>query len=378
MIRLTIPSIDEEDLRAVRDALASGFLVQGKRVADFERSVAEYVGTKYAIAVSNCTAALHLALLAVGVGPGDRVAVPAFSWPATANVVVLCGAEPVFIEIDPDTWNMSPSALEQALSHAPVKVVMPVHVFGGMADMLRLSEIAARYGALTIEDAACALGGEVENRRAGTWGAMGCFSFHPRKAITTGEGGMITTDDSALARMVRMLRNHGQDPDASQPDFILPGYNLRLTEFQAALGLAQMKKVERIIESRRRQAANYEGLLAGTMIEPARALEGSRHVYQSYVALLPKSVSPRRSDIIESLKSEGIETTIGTYHLPLTTHFRTRGGYAAGDFAVTDEVAARAISVPMFETLTIQEQKKVVDKLVQLANATEPSLVARS
>lgn len=370
MIRLTIPSIDEDDLQAVRDTLASGFLVQGPRVSEFERTVAEYVGTKHAIAVTNCTAALHLALLALGVGPGDRVAVPTYSWPATVNVVALCGAEPVFVEIDPNTYNMNPAALEEALLRTKIKAVIPVHVFGAIADMPQLAEIASRHDALIIEDAACALGSAVDNCQAGTWGVIGCFSFHPRKAVTTGEGGMITTDDSVLARTLRALRNHGQDPESPVPDFVMPGYNLRLTEFQAALGWSQMKKLDRILISRRAQAQNYDRLLETSGLKiPAAAGEG--HVYQSYVVLLPPAMAPRRTGIIAALKAQGIETTIGTYHLPLTTYFRIRGGYAAGDFPVTDDVAGRAISLPMFEGLELAQQEQVVMELMQLVKAKE-------
>jgi perosamine synthetase len=371
MIRLTIPAIDEDDLRAVREVLASGYLVQGRRVAEFEEIVAQYVGTEHAVAVSNCTAALHLTLLALGVGPGDRVAVPTYSWPATANVVALCGAEPLFIEIEPDTYNMDPDALEVALSSTKVKAVMPVHVFGAIADMPRINDIAERYGASVVEDAACALGAALENKKAGAWGLMGCFSFHPRKAITTGEGGMITTNDSSLVTKLRALRNHGQDPDATTPDFVLPGYNLRLTEFQAALGTSQMSKLEHIIEGRRAQAANYDRLLKGEGLKTPASAAKSGHVFQSYVVLVPTRLASRRTEIIGTLRQHGVEATIGTYHLPLTTYFRQQGGYAIGDFPVTDDVATRAISLPMFEGLTLAQQEQVANELLELTSANK-------
>ncbi len=363
MIRLTIPTIEEDDLQAVREALASGYLVQGPRVAAFEQSVADYIGTKYAVAVNNCTSALLLSLMALEIGPGDRVAVTTYSWPATANVIALCGAEPVFVEIDARTFNMEPDALAETLDRTMVKAVLPVHTFGGMADMARILEVASDHGVPVVEDAACALGAELHGKRAGTWGVMGCFSFHPRKAITTGEGGIVTTDSSALARKLRLLRNHGQDPDASTPDFVTPGHNMRLTEFQAALGSTQMQKVERIISSRKAQANHYDELLKGTGLVTPKALTGSRHVYQSYVALLPSEVASARAEIIRELKAQGVETTIGTYHLPLTTYFRKRGGFKAGDFPLTDEAAARAISLPLFEKLTLAQQEIVVSKL---------------
>src|SRR6185503_18171535 len=172
VIRLAIPSIEEDDLQAVREALASGFLVQGPRVAAFEQTVADYVGTKHAVAVSNCTAALLLALMAIKVGPGDSVAVTTYSWPATANVIALCGAEPVFVEIEPGTFNMDPKALAETMQRTTVKAILPIHTFGGMADMSKITKVAEQYGVPVIEDAACALGAEIEGRRAGTWGLM--------------------------------------------------------------------------------------------------------------------------------------------------------------------------------------------------------------
>ncbi len=366
MIRLTIPSIDERDLEAVREVLESGYLVQGPRVAEFEGLIADYVGTEHAVAVANCTAALHLALLAADVGPGDRVAVTTYSWPATANVIALCGAEPVFVDIEPVTYNMDPEMLREVLQHTTVKAILPVHAFGGLADMPRILELADQQGVPVIEDAACALGTELAGRRAGAWGTMACFSFHPRKAITTGEGGVITTSDAALARRLRILRNHGQDPDAPAPDFVAPGYNLRLTEFQAALGSAQMAKLDRIVENRRCRAAVYDRLLQGSALRAPGVLADSRHVYQSYAALLPQDAAPQRATIIAGLKAAGIETTIGTYHMPLTTYFRSQGDFAPGDFPVTDDVAARAISLPLYEDLAMDQQVLVIDTVGEM------------
>lgn len=363
MIRLTVPSIDAADLQAVSDVLATGQLVQGRRVAEFEGAVAAYVGTKHAVAVTNCTTALHLSLLALGVGRGDRVAVTTYSWPATANVIALCGAEPVFVDIEPATYNLDVIALERALAEGPIRAILPVHAFGGLADMPRIRALAERHGVPVVEDAACALGTELSGRRAGTWGVMGCFSFHPRKAITTGEGGVVTTDDDALARTLRILRNHGLDPDAPVPDFVAPGFNTRLTEFQAALGTNQMHKLERVIESRRRAAACYDRLLQDSGITVPGELAGSRHVYQSYVVLLPADAAPRRAAIVAALREQGIETTIGTYHMPLTTFFRDRYGFRPGDFSVTDSVAARAMSLPLFEGITEAQQERVVGAL---------------
>lgn len=374
MIRLTIPSIDETDLQAMREAVASGFLVQGAHVAEFERVVAAYVGSQYAIAVSNCTAALHLALLALDVRPGDLVIVTAYSYVATANVIELCGAQPVFVDIQPDTFNLDPKCLADTLDRLMknsdtarrVRAIMPVHTFGQMADMLTILELATHYNLPVIEDAACGLGATLDGKQAGTWGALGCFSFHPRKAITTGEGGVVTTDNPELARRVRALRNHGQDPNAATPDFVMPGFNYRITEFQAALGVTQMAKLDRIIAARRERARIYDGLLANASIQWPVVRSGSAPVYQSYVTLLPDPAVMRRSAIIAGLKKQGIETNIGTWHMPMTTYFRTRYNYRRGDFPVADQVFERSLTLPLHEQLTSEEQTQVARYFIEM------------
>jgi dTDP-4-amino-4,6-dideoxygalactose transaminase len=373
VIRLAVPSIEEDDLQAVREALASGRLVQGERVAEFERTVANCVGCKHAVAVTNCTAALHLSLLALGVGPGDIVIVTAYSWISTANVIELCGAQPVFVDIDRDTFNLDPNRLEDALvklmkstgTATRVKAILPVHAFGLMADMPKISDLAQRFDLPIVEDAACALGASCKEKKAGTWGIMGCFSFHPRKAVTTGEGGMITTDDSRLADRLRALRNHGQDPGAHSPDFIMPGFNCRMTEFQAALGLSQMAKLGRIITARRRLARNYDSLLACAPVFVPEVNKGSLSTYQSYVGMLKEGDEATRNRLIERLKEEGVETAIGTVHMPLTSYFRSKYGYQGGDFPVTDHVAAHSIALPLHEQLSSEDQENIVNGLIR-------------
>lgn len=369
MIRLTVPSIEQDDLNAVAEVLESGYLVQGPRVEAFERAVAERVGVRHAVAVTNCTAAIQMALLAADVRPGDVVATTAYSWPATANAVELCGAQPVFVDIRPDTFNVDPAALEVALSRLMgcgetarrVKAVLPVHAFGLLADMPAIMEMSERYGVPVVEDAACALGAALDGRQAGAWGAFGCFSFHPRKAITTGEGGIVTTDDAEAARRLRALRNHGQDPAAPAPDFVLPGFNNRMTEMQGALGVTQMPKLDRVISARRRAAARYDQLFAGSEYETPAVADPSAHVYQSYVVLLPPRLAARRRELIAEAKERGIETTIGTWHMPLITYYRSRYGFRPGDFPVADDVFARSLTLPLHERLTEAEQGQVAD-----------------
>lgn len=365
MIRLARPAIDDDDIEAVVAALRSGNLVQGERVARFEAECARLLGGDVeAVAVTNCTAALHLSLLALGVGPGDVVAVAAYSWISTANVVALCGASPLFVDIDVVTHNMDPAALAAALERAPgpVKAVLPVHTFGQVAELGALLAVADAAGVPMIEDAACALGARHDGRPAGTVGAVGCFSFHPRKAITTGEGGLVVTADTGVADAVRALRNHGLDPNAAAPDFVRAGFNCRLTEFQAALGSTQLAKLDRLVAERRAQAARYGDLLDGLGLALPAPREPERHVYQSYVVLLPAGLdegAPPR--FVAAMRERGVETTIGTYHMPLTTHFRRTGGHARGDFPAADEVFARAVSLPLWSGLTPDDQSAVAE-----------------
>lgn len=370
MIRLTVPDIDDLDVDAVVEVLRSGYLVQGTHVRSFEERVAAITGARHAVAVSSGTAALHLALLALDIGAGDEVAVASYSWPATANVVALVGATPVFVDVDPTTGNIAPAALEAALRRRPaVRAIIPVHVFGCMADMEAVTQSATRHGAAVIEDAACAFGASSRGRAAGTWGRLGCFSFHPRKAVTTGEGGVVTTDDSSLADRLRALRNHGQNPNAATPDFLMPGLNYRMTDFQGALGTVQLGKLDGIVRRRRQLAERYRHLLASTGLQPPSSPEASAHVFQSYVVRLPLDVAHERDGIIASLRANGIEATIGTHHLPLTTYWRSVAGFAPGDFPGTDEVATRSITLPLHTRLTEDEQIAVVGGLTRALTA---------
>jgi perosamine synthetase len=376
MIRLTIPSIDEDDRRAVDEVLESGFLVQGKKVAAFEQKVAEYLGVEHAVAVSNGTAALHISLLALDVRPGDLVLTTAYSFLATANVIELCGAQPVFVDILPDTFNMDMSCLADILkrlmsieeTRKRVKAILPVHAFGLMADMRTIQEIADEYQIPVIEDAACALGSSLFGKLAGTWGKVGCFSFHPRKAITTGEGGLISTDDANIAKRLRALRNHGIDPDSQGVEFIMAGFNYRITDFQAALGLSQMNKLDRILAARIERAGIYDQLLVNTPYQLPAAPPDSKHIYQSYVCLVPQEMAARRLELIEWVKERGVETTIGTWHMPLSTYFRNRYKYALGDFPVTDDVFQRSLTLPLHEYLDQKEQYQIVELLTNGLN----------
>ena len=381
-IRLTVPSLDEADFAAVRTVLEAGFLVQGAQVEAFEAAVAEAAGTAHAVAVTNCTAALQMALMALDVRPGDTVVVPAYSWLSTANVVELCGARAVFVDVEPDTFCLCPDALGATLARLfatretgrRVRAVVPVHAFGQMANLTRTAETAAHYGVPVVEDAACALGARRDGRTAGSVGALGCFSFHPRKAVTTGEGGAVTTDDADVADYLRALRNHGQQRGADgQTRFVLAGFNTRMTEMQGALGVTQMAKLGRIVAARRAGAARYDALLAGTPVQAPVVPAGSTSVYQSYIALLPDGTD--RAAVVASLRADGIEATLGTYHMPLTDFFRARDGYAPGDFPVADAVFRRALALPLHEALTEADQARVAASLLRAVGAPAPAPV---
>lgn len=367
MIRLTIPSIEDDDLAAVAETLKSGYLVQGPRVARFEAALAAKIGVPHAVALTNCTAALQLSLLALDIRPGDLVLVTAYSWIATANAIELCGAEPVFVDVDRTTFNMSPAALQEKLAQLQkvpalarrLRAIVPIHAFGQIADMDAINAVAERAGLPVIEDAACAIGATLRGRQAGTLSTMACFSFHPRKAITTGEGGAITTSDVALANRLRALRNHGLDPTASTSDFVMPGFNTRMTEMQAALGTTQLGKLDRIVTARRRLAALYDASFSGSSITPPAVPAGNIPVYQSYVVMLPAEVASSRATVIQRMKEQGIETTIGTWHMPLTTYFKARYRHQAGDFPATDEVFARSLTLPLYESMTDAQIEQV-------------------
>ena len=262
-IPITRPLLGEEEIQAAAEVISSGWLAQGARVAEFERLFASYVGVADAVATTSCTTALNLALLQMGPGPGDEVLVPAFTWIATANAVELAGAKPVFVDIDLKTFNIDPEAAEAAVTERTVGMVA-VHLFGMAAPMDKLLAIARRHNLWIVEDAACALGTKVDDIHVGTFGDNGCFSFHPRKSISTGEGGMIIAAADGDIALARSRRNHGVAAEAPSsaggplPDHPLVGFNYRMTDLQAAIGIVQMSRLEGILTRRREIAQRYD------------------------------------------------------------------------------------------------------------------------
>ncbi len=362
-VPITRPDLDDDDQAAVADVLRSGFLVQGPQVLGFETELAERVGVKHAVALANCTAALEIALRALGVTHGDLVVVAPYSWVATANVIELCGATPIFADIDPDTFNMSAASLADTLRRldrlglgSRVKALMPVHTFGNPAGYEGIAAIADERGIPVVEDAACALGASLDGRQAGSLGRIGCFSFHPRKIITTGEGGMLVTDDDELARFARTYRNHGQSMEDGSVVVGMPGGNLRLTDMQGALGRSQLRKLDRLITSRSALAARYDEMLPKVGLTPQTRAAGA--AVQSYVALTPPGV--HAVDVITRLRADGVEATVGTNAIPFLRYYEQRYQVRPEDLPVTADVGARAVTLPLFPGMSSDEQGRVV------------------
>lgn len=372
-------ALTEEEIGSVLEPLRSGWLVQGPKVREFEEKWSAFTGAPHSIAVTSCTTGLHLAAVALGLQPGDEVIVPAFTWIATANIVEHQQAEVVFCDINLDTFNLDPAALEAAITPR-TKGIIPVHLFGLSADMDAVNAIARRHGLWVIEDAACGFGATFKGRHVGALGEAGAFSFHPRKAITTGEGGMVTLADDMLAERIRRLRDHGAAISDHQrhlgprpyllADHPLAGYNQRMTDFQAALGSAQMDRADAIIAERRRLAARYDEAFADLdWLQTPPRLDGYGHGYQSYACLFrPEPVTPasvrqinaRRNQWMDRLLQQGISTRPATHAVHMLAYYRDKYGLAPEDFPNAFAANDCSISLPLFHGMSEAEQDHVI------------------
>jgi perosamine synthetase len=370
MIPITRPWLGDEEVAAAGEVIRSGWLSQGRQVDKFERAVAEYVGASEAVAVSNCTTALHLALLAAGVGPGDEVICPSFTFIATANAIVHAGAIPVFVDIEPDTYNIDPELVEAAIT-TRTKAIVPVDQIGMAADIPAIVKIANDHGLSVVEDAAPSLGAAVGDVRVGGFGHLTCFSFHPRKSITTGEGGMITTDDPVAAAWLRRVRSHAASTSDLQrhmsntvaiEEYPELGFNYRMTDIQAAIGIVQMTRLDAILDGRRRLALRYSELLGPCewLQVPSESLE-RRHTFQSYCVRLDPSVS--REAVMAELAGRGIATRRGVMAVHLEPFYRDPS--MAGGLPVTEACTEETLLLPLYVGLTEDEQDLVVDALLR-------------
>ena len=375
VIQISQPQTGEEEWLALRDPVMSGWLTQGPKVAAFEEAFARRHKVRYGLATTSCTTALHLILVALGIGPGDEVIVPAFTWVSTANVVLHCGATPVFVDVDRSTFNMDVAQLSKKVNER-TRAIIPVHLFGLCADMDPILEIA--HGIPVIEDAACASGSAYKGRAAGSIGRAAAFSFHPRKSITTGEGGMITTNDQELAETIERMRNHGASLSEEQrhqgnrpyllPEFNLLGYNYRMTDLQAAVGLVQLSKLDRFLGERRSWAQFYEDALSGmNWLRPPVHPEDYAHGWQAYVCTVDETKSPLpRNRVMDLLQSKGISTRPGTHAVHMLGLYRKKFGFKADDFPGARDCDRYSMAIPLHNRMEAEDYEYVVNMLKEL------------
>ena len=376
-------SLLESEIQSVMEPLRTGWLVQGPKVREFEDKWSAFTGANHSIAVTSCTTGLHLSLAAMGIQPGDEVIVPAFTWIATANVVEHLGAKVVFCDIDLETFNLDVQQLP-LLVNSKTKAILPVHLFGMAADMGPINAFAKQHQLRVVEDAACGFGSRYQGQHVGTLGHTGVFSFHPRKAITTGEGGMITTQDDELAAKLRRLRDHGAAMSdlqrhlgarpyllADHPD---AGYNQRMTDLQAALGSAQMDRASDIALERQHLARRYDEAFANLawLRTPVRRAD-YEHGYQSYPCLFqPESIKPdavsrineRRNAWMDKLQKVGISTRPATHAVHMLTFYREKYKLNPQDFPNAYAANDCSISLPLFHGMTVEEQDYVIEQVL--------------
>ena len=371
-VPLITPDVRWDDVSEdIREILESGMLTGGAHVAAFEEEVAAICGTAHGVATTSATTALQLSLSALDIGPGDEVIVADFTFPATANAVLAVGAIPVLTDSSADDMAIDPAAIEAAIT-PNTAAVMPVDPFGQPADYKRIEAIATRAGIPVIADAACSLGAFRDGRTTGAHGAMGCFSFHPRKMVTCGEGGMVTTNDDALAQRLRRLRAHGMERSGVAMRFVEAGFNYRMSEIQAALGRSQLPRLTETLEDRRRVAALYgEHLASDERIFVPVPPVGTSWSYQSYVVVLDDSID--RDQVITAMAEAGLETTIGTYachNHPAYAHL----GYSPGQLPHSARLERQALTLPLLPAMQDQSIERVTSTLLSILD--QPSLVS--
>ena len=354
-IPIAKPLIGAEEQKAVADVLASGMLASGPRVAEFEAAFAKYVGVKHAIATSNATTGLHACLIGLGVKPGDEVILPAFTFIATANTVLFAGAKPVFVDIDPVTFNIDPGAVRKAIT-PKTSAVMPVHLFGQPADIQAIAEATRGHDIKILGDAAQAHGAAIGPRKVGSFGDVECFSMYPTKNMTTGEGGMITTDDAETAERIRSFVNHGRaKSELGTYDHVRIGHNFRLTDIGAAIGIEQLKKLDGWNQKRAQNAATLtEGLTRAPHVSVPHARPGITHVFHQYTIRVPE-----RESFLVKLKAKGVGH--GIYYPKPLHHYPHLTGFARHAVPHAEQAAREVVSLPVHPALSTEDLHRIVE-----------------
>ena len=368
-IYISQPVTGEDEWQATREPIMSGWLTAGPKVREFEQLFSKRHKVDHALAVTSATTALHLALVALDIKPGDEVIVPAFTWVSTANVVEYCGAKVVFADIDSSTFNIDPEAVRNKITEK-TKAIIAVHLFGYCADMVALKEVT---GVIPIvEDAACAAGASLNGIPAGALGDIGCFSFHPRKSVTTGEGGMITTNNETYASLMGMLRNHGASLSEEQrhhgprpyflPEFNLLGFNYRMTDLQGSVGCVQIKKLDQFIDERAKWAAYYRKELASLdWIQLPIEEEGYQHGWQSFATLIDESKSPMsRNKLMEYLQENGVSTRPGTHAVHMLGYYKDKYNISSDDFPEAKLANDCSMAIPLHNRMVKDDFEYIV------------------
>lgn len=372
-IQISEPSTGTEEIDAVIEPIKTGWLTQGSKVKLFEENFAKNHSVKHALATTSCTSALHLALVSLGIGKGDEVVVPAFTWVATANVVMYTGAKPVFVDVDEETYNLDVKKLAQSITKN-TKAIIPVHLFGLCADIDSIKEVLPK-SIFIVEDAACAVGSTYKEKPAGSLGDFGCFSFHPRKTITTGEGGMITTNDDKLATKANILRNHGASLSEEirhkstkpyvLPEFNVLGFNYRMTDLQGAIGLAQLQKLQDFLSQRTKWAGWYNKNLSDiSWIKLPKVPKHSKHSWQAYVTVIDESSSPvSRNKLMEFLLDEGISSRPGTHAVTNLNYYKSLFDIKDNQFDIASKLENSTIALPLHNRMTEEDFLYISDVL---------------
>jgi perosamine synthetase len=370
MIPIAKPYLGEEEAQAAYDTILTGWVTQGPRVQEFEEKFAEYVGSKYAVAVSSCTTALHLAMIVSGIGKGDEVICPSMSYIATANSIKYVGAVPVFAEVNPETYNIDPADAEKKITDK-TRAILIVHQVGMPADIDAFQALCDRYKLKLIEDAACAIGSEYKGKKIGSHSVLVCFSFHPRKLITTGDGGMITTSNEELFKRLKHLRQHGMSVNDRVrheskivifEEYLEVGYNYRMTDIQAAVGIKQLEKLETILWERRKIAQRYNDTFQSIPsiripVEP----EGCLTNYQSYTLYITATALVSRDELMQKLLDKGISTRRGIMNAHREKAYRNDHPYL--QLPISEETADRSILLPIYPSMHDDEVGYVINNV---------------